>query len=65
MTKEQATEESKKIFDWNIQEADKIRKAAEANGTWQPGLDSNRELFEELNRKTKEKLAKLVAMIDE
>lgn len=65
MTKEQATEESKKIFDWHIQEADKIRKAAKANGTWQPGLDSNRLLFEELDRETKEKLKKLHAMIDE
>ena len=66
MTKAEANEVGKKIFEEYCAEQDRIIREAKDDGRWiESGLDSNRELFEELNQKTKERLAKLNAMIDE
>lgn len=64
MTKAEADIEAKKIFDESIEEAEKITQKAKENGTWQRGLDGNKELFEELHKKTKEKLKELTSKID-
>lgn len=65
MNKQQADEEAKKIFQESNKKADEIMKKAKEDGTWKMGLDSNKDLFTELNKETKEKLKLLVSMIDE
>ena len=65
MNKQQASIEAKKIFREANEKADEIIKTAKQNGTWKMGLDSNKELFAELDKETKEKLKHLQSMIDE
>ena len=55
MTKEQAKIEYEKIIDESIKEVERIEQEAKKNGTWKMGLDGNRELFTELDKKTIEK----------
>ena len=43
MTKEQVEEEYRKLLRETIAAEDRIMKEAEENGTWKPGLDSNKE----------------------
>lgn len=65
MNKQEADIEAKKIFQETSKKIDEIIRQAEKDGILQGGLDSNQELFEELNRETKKKLEKLASMIDE
>lgn len=66
MTKEQAKREYIKIIDDRNKQAKQIEEEAKKNGTWQPyGLDSNKGLFTELDKKTIEKINLLKSMIDE
>ena len=65
MNKEQAKIEYIKIIDESIKEEERIVQEAKKNGTWKMGLDSNRELFTELHKKTIEKINLLKSMIDE
>ena len=65
MNKQQADIEAKKIFQETSKKIDEIIRQAKKDGIWQMELDSNQELFEELNRETKKKLEKLASMIDE
>ena len=65
MNKEQAKIEYIKILDESIKEAEQITQEAKKNGNWKMGLDSNRELFTELHKKTIEKINLLKSMIDE
>ncbi len=65
MNKQEAYIEAKKIFQESAKKSDEIIRQAKKDGIWQMGLDSNRELFEELDRETKKKLEKLASMIDE
>lgn len=65
MNKQEAYIEAKKIFQESAKKSDEIIRQAKNDGIWQMGLDSNRELFEELDRETKKKLEKLASMIDE
>lgn len=65
MTKEQAKIEFIKIIDERNKQAESIIKDAQKNGTWKMGLDANRGLFAELDKKTIEKIGKLKSMIDE
>ena len=65
MNKQQADIEARKIFQERNEKANEIIRQAKKDGIWQMELDSNQELFEELNRETKKKLEKLASMIDE
>ena len=65
MNKQEADIEVKKIFQETSKKIDEIIAQTKKDGIWQMGLDSNRELFEELDRETKKKLKKLASMIDE
>lgn len=65
MNKQEAYIEAKKIFQESAKKSDEILRQAEKDGILQGGLDSNQELFKELNRETKKKLEKLASMIDE
>lgn len=65
MNKQEADIEAKKIFQETSKKIDEIIRQAEKDGILQGGLDSNQELFEELNRETKKKLEKLASMIEE
>ena len=63
MTKEQIQDEYiKTLRDWN-EEVDRIIKDAKENGNWEPGLDSNQELFAEVDRKYKDKIELLKKQI--
>ena len=64
MTKEQANKEAKRIFQEAIQKADAIEKEAKQNGSWKPGLDANKALFEDLHKETQEKLKKLSELVE-
>ena len=64
MTEEQAKIEAKKIYKEFGEKKDEIKKKAVADGTWRPGLDSNRGLFKELEKETKNKLKVLQSLID-
>lgn len=65
MTREQANQEAAKIFKELSIQHDEIMKQAKQKGTWKQGLDSNRELFVEVDNKAKEKLRLLKSMIDD
>lgn len=65
MKKAQADIEAKKIFEERNRKADEIIKKAKEDGIWLTGLDSNKGLFKELDKETKQKLKELAAMIDE
>ena len=65
MNKQQADIDARKIFQERNEKANEIIRQAKKDGIWQMGLDSNQELFKELNRETKKKLEKLASMIDE
>ena len=65
MNKEQANIELMKILDDRDKQAEKIEQEAKKNGTWQMGLDSNKALFAELDKKTMEKINLLKSLIDE
>lgn len=66
MTRAEANEEAKKIYEeWN-RTVDEIENKAKEDGIWiNHGLDSNNYLFKEAFNKAKEKLKKLKEMIDE
>ena len=65
MNKEQAKIEYRKIIADCIKQEDKIIQEAKKNGTWQMGLDSNKALFAELDKKTMEKIDLLKSQINE
>ena len=65
MNKEQAKIEYIKIIDDRNKQAEQIMQEAKKKGTWKMGLDSNRGLFAELDKKTIEKIERLKSMIDE
>ena len=59
MTREQAEQEYRKLLkDWK-DEDDQIIRQAEKDGKWKPGLDSNRELFQETRNKYLNKIKQL------
>lgn len=65
MNKKQADIEAKKIISEANKKADDIIKEAKESGTWEKGLDSNKELFVGLYTETKKKLKELASMVDE
>lgn len=65
MTREQANIEAEKIFKERNKKVDEAIEEAKRNGTWVSGLDTNRALYEPIDREVKEKLRKLYESIDE
>lgn len=65
MTKEQADKEAEKIFKEVAKKSIEAVKKAKAEGRWLPGLDSNKEIFDSIDKEAKEKLRLLAEMIDE
>lgn len=65
MNKKQADIEASKIFQERNKKAEEIIKKAKKEGKWKMGLDSNKNLFADLDRETKEKLNLLASMVDE
>lgn len=64
MTREQANIEAEKIFKERNKKVDEVIEEAKRNGTWVNGLDTNRALYEPIDRETKEKLKKIYEAID-
>lgn len=52
-------EEARKILEESAKKRKAIIEEAKANGTWQMGLDSNKNLFEELHKEIQNKLKSL------
>ena len=65
MTKEQVEEEYRKLLRETIAAEDRIMKEAEENGTWKPGLDSNKELFKDIKKEFYRKIDELKNSVDE
>lgn len=65
MTKEQVEEEYRKLLRETIAAEDRIMKEAEENGTWKPGLDSNKELFKDIKKEFYRKINELKNSVDE
>ncbi len=65
MTKDEAYEEIIKIVDDRNRKSTEIVTKAKANGSWERGLDSNKRLFSELDKMAREKIQKVIDMIDE
>lgn len=65
MTKDEAYEEIIKIVDDRNRKSTEIVTEAKANGSWEHGLDSNKRLFSELDKTAREKIQKVIDMIDE
>lgn len=51
--------EARKILEESLKKRRAIINEAKANGTWKMGLDSNKDLFKELNEETHNKLKSL------
>ena len=51
MNKEQAYNEAQKIFKQWADETEEISSKAKKEGIWKMGLDTNRELFKECDKK--------------
>ncbi len=51
MNKEQANAEYLKLLNEKLNEENKIIESAKKKGIWRDGLDSNKELFKELDAK--------------
>ena len=65
MNKEQAKKEYIKIIQNRNAKAEEIIAKAQKNGTWEKGLDSNNELFKEIDNEAKKKIELLKKLIDE
>ena len=65
MTKKEADEKAKMIFEDLNKKCEEIINQAKNDGIWKSGLDSNKELFFEVENEAKEKLRKLSLQINE
>lgn len=65
MTKEEAKKEYMKLLAEKSIAVEKIIQAAKKQGRWEPGLDSNRDLFKGIDMEFNEKISRLFEMIDE
>lgn len=59
MNREQTQKEYLNLLKWKIDEEGKIIEKAKKAGNWEYGLDSNEELFMELEKEFAEKVKKL------
>ena len=64
MTREEARIKYKAILDERNKKVELIIQNAEAEGRLAMGLDSNKELFVELDKETRQKIAQLCEQID-
>ena len=64
MTKKEADEKAKMIFEDLNKKCEEIIKQAKKDGIWKSGLDSNKELFSEGDNEAKEKLRELSSQMD-
>ncbi|MFR2203716.1 MAG: hypothetical protein ACLS6Q_07815 [Christensenellaceae bacterium] len=66
MNREEANREAKLVFEKWRKQKDQIEKKARKNGSWKKiGLDSNNELFKDIDFEAKEKLNSIRSLIDE
>ena len=65
MTREQAEIEYRKLLNELVEEKEKIYEKAKADGLLKPGLDTNRDLYEEINKKYQAKIKALRESVDE
>lgn len=65
MTREQIELEYRRLLKEQLEEEEKIMKMAKEDGTWKPGLDSNRELFTGSTEKFFQKVQELRNRLDE
>ena len=56
--------ELKNSTDYQTQSRELEIKEAQKNGTWAPGLDSNRHLFKEVDNEARKQLEELAKKID-
>ena len=63
MTKKEADEKAKMIFEDLNKKCEEIIKQAKKDGIWKSGLDSNKELFSEVENEAKGKLRELSSQI--
>lgn len=63
MTREEARVKYESIIDERNEKADLIIQKAKAEGRWAMGLDSNKDLFKELDKETKERIRQLCEQI--
>ena len=64
MTKKEADRKAEIIFKELNKKCEEIIKQAKKDGIWKSGLDSNKELFFEVENEAKEKLRELSSQID-
>lgn len=64
MNREQIQAEYLNLLSEKCQQEDEIVKKAKENGTWMPGLDSNKELFSELDKDYNDKIEELKRKLD-
>lgn len=64
MTKKEADRKAEIIFKELNKKCEEIIKQAKKDGIWKSGLDSNKELFSEVENEAKEKLRELSSQID-
>ena len=64
MTKKEADRKAEIIFKELHKKCEEIIKQAKKDGIWKSGLDSNKELFSEVENEAKEKLRELSSQID-
>ena len=65
MTREEAKKEFQKLLEERHIAEERIYEKAVEQGRWQPGLDSNRDLFNGIKLEFEEKVNKLRSQIDE
>lgn len=65
MTKKEADKKAEIIFKELNKKCEEIIKQAKKDGIWKSGLDSNKELFSEVENEAKEKLRELSSQIDD
>ena len=61
MNREQAQKEYLELLNKKLDEEEKIIESAKRKGVWREGLDSNRELFAELDAEYAKKIEELKA----
>ena len=65
MTESEAVKEIQKMAREYAVIQDQIAKKAMQEGRWNPGLDSNRHIFDAINKEIKQKIDEIIAKIDE
>ncbi len=64
MTEKQAEEKYQELLKEHIRRVNELVETAKASGTWSPGLDSNKELFNKLEEEMNQEIMRLKISID-